>query len=144
MLGRKTYTKQELKHAQTAVKQQLSAYKKLVKTLERRANDPEVASALAEFELLLFKNLTLALDRYFVHRLRAVTGKDTNALNEVELVVDSLMKNGGKLHGNNVIKYHAEKSVLKLESGQPIRIDATQFERLAKAYLADIKTKFVD
>jgi hypothetical protein len=134
MLGRKTYTKQELKHAQTAVKQQLSAYKKLVKTLERRANDPEVASALAEFELLLFKNLTLALE----------TGKDTNALNEVELVVDSLMKNGGKLHGNNVIKYHAEKSVLKLESGQPIRIDATQFERLAKAYLADIKTKFVD
>jgi hypothetical protein len=30
--------------------------------------------------------MTLMLDRYFVHRLRMVTGKDGNPLNEVELI----------------------------------------------------------
>jgi hypothetical protein len=46
-------------------------------------------------------NMTLVLDRYFVHRLRVVTGKDGNPLNEVELLSDSIMNNDGVLRGNN-------------------------------------------
>ena len=30
-----------------------------------------------------FNNMTLVLDRYFVHRLRTVTGKDGNPLNQL-------------------------------------------------------------
>jgi hypothetical protein len=45
-----------------------------------RTTDPKVQPALDTFEPLLFNNVTLALDRYFVHRLRMVTGKDGNAL----------------------------------------------------------------
>jgi hypothetical protein len=39
--------------------------------------------------------MTLVLDRYFVHRLRVVAGKDGNPLNEIELLTDSLMNNDG-------------------------------------------------
>ncbi len=75
---------------------------------------PKVTSALEAFEPLFFNNMTLVLDRYFVHRLRAVTRKDGNPLSEVELMSDSLMNNDGVLRGNNVIKLVPGHSVLKL------------------------------
>lgn len=40
--------------------------------------DKKVNFALEAFEALFFNNMTLVLDRYFVHRLRMVTGKDGN------------------------------------------------------------------
>jgi hypothetical protein len=86
MLGRKTYTQEELDNARTAIDQQLAAYKKLVKAIDGATSDPKVRSALDAFEPLFFNNMTLVLDRYFVHRLRVVTGKDGNPLNEVELM----------------------------------------------------------
>jgi hypothetical protein len=141
MLGRKDYTPEELDHATTAVDRQIAAYKKLVKAID--TSEPKVASALEDFEPLLFNSLTLALDRYFVHRVRMVTGKDGNPLNEVELLVESLMNNGGVLRGNNVIKLVPEQSVLKLNIGDRIRLSAAQFERLSKAFLAEIRSKFV-
>ena len=87
--------------------------------------------------------MTLVLDRYFVHRLRMVTGKDGNPLNEVELMTESLMNNDGVLRGNNVIKLVPEETVLKLEIGDRIRLTAAQFERLSKAFLAQIQAKFL-
>ena len=142
MLGRKDYTKEEFDHAQDAIKQQLAAYKKLVKAIDGAPADPKVASALEAFEPLFFNNMTLVLDRYFVHRVRMVSGKDGNPLNEVELMTDSLMNNGGVLRGNNVIKLNPEESVLKLKIGDRIRLSAAQFERLSKAFLAEIQAKF--
>ena len=143
MLGRKDYTQEELEQGESVVKQQLAAYKKLLKAIDGAGSDPQIASALEAFEPLLFNNMTLVLDRYFVHRLRSVTGKDGNPLNEVELLSDSLMNNGGELRGNHVIKYKPEESVLKLEIEERIRISEAQFERLAKAFLADIESKYV-
>ena len=143
MLGRKDYTQEELDHARDAVKQQLTAYKKLLKAVDGAGDDRRVAGAVETFEPLLFNNMTLVLDRYFVHRLRGVTGKDGNPLNEVEMLADSLLNNGGELRGNNVIKYRPEESVLKLELGDPIRISAAEFERLSTAFLADLESKFV-
>ena len=143
MLGRKDYTQKELDQATRTVKQQLAAYTKLVKALNGAGDDPEVAAALEAFEPLLFNNMTLVLDRYFVHRLRTTTGKDGNPINEVELLADSLMNNGGQLRGNNVIKYKPGESVLKLEPGDPIKISAADFARLSKAFLAELDAKFV-
>lgn len=143
MLGRKDYTQAELDNATATIRRQLAAYKKLVKSLDGTAQDPRVASALEAFEPLLFNNMTLVLDRYFVHRLRMTTGKDGNPINEVELLADSLINNGGELRGNNVINYQPEESVLKLEPGDPIRISAAEFERLSKAFLTELDLKFV-
>jgi hypothetical protein len=143
MLGRKDYTEEELDQARTAVDQQLWAYKKLVKAIDSATSDPKVSSALEAFEPLLFNNMTLALDRRFVHRIRPVTGKDGNPLNEVELLTESLLNNDGVLRGNNVIKFVPDASVLKLNIGDRIKLTASQFERLAKAFLAEIESKFL-
>lgn len=50
MLGPKHYTQEEFDHANTAVKQQLAAYKKLVKAIDAAPSDPEVKAALEAFE----------------------------------------------------------------------------------------------
>ncbi len=87
--------------------------------------------------------MALVLDRYFVHRLRTVTGKDCNALNELEMICDSLMNNEGVLRGSNVIKYVPEQSVVKLDIGDEVRLTATDFERLSAAFFAEIERKFL-
>jgi hypothetical protein len=143
MLGRKNYTQDELDQARSAVDQQLAAYRTLVEAIDGATQDPKVRSALDAFEPLFLNNLTLALDRYFVHRIRVVTGKDGNPLNEVELISDSLMNNDGVLRGNNVIKLVPDQSVVKLEIGDRIRLSAAQFERLSTAFLAEIEARFV-
>src|SRR3954451_22951235 len=131
MLGRKTYTPEELEQARRAIGAQLAAYDKLASAV---AGDPEASAALAEFAPLFFNHMTLVLDRYFVHRLRAVTGKDGNPLNEVELLSESLMNNDGVLRGNNVVKFVPERSVTGLEPGERIRLSPHEFERLARAF----------
>jgi hypothetical protein len=68
--------------AKEAIHEQLAAYKRLVKAIDGTTTDKKVGSALRAFEPLFFSNMTLVLDRYFVHRLRMVTGKDSNPLNE--------------------------------------------------------------
>ena len=114
MLGRKTYTREELDNARAAVA-----------------------------EPHLFNELLIALDRRFVHRLRGVTGKDGTPLNEVELLVESLMNNGGVLRGNNVIRYVPAESVLKLEIGDRIELTEAQFHELADAFFAELETKYL-
>ena len=140
MLGRKTYTLQELDNATIAIEQQLAAYTAL---RSAAAADPAATSALDAFEPILLENLLLALDRRFVHRLRGSAGKDANPLNEVELLTESLLNNGGVLRANNVIKLVAEQTVLGFEVGDRIVLDAQQFERLARAFLAEIDAKFL-
>jgi hypothetical protein len=87
--------------------------------------------------------MTLVLDRYFVHRLRVVTGKDGNPLNEVEMLCDSLMNNNGILRDSNVIKLIPDEAVVKLHIGDPIRLTEAEFERLSAAFFADLERKFV-
>jgi hypothetical protein len=132
MLGRKTYTQEELDQATAAVDQQLAAYKKL-----------GAAAEADGFEPLYFNNMTLVLDRLFVHRIRSVSGKDGNPLNEVELITDSLMNNAGVLRDNNVLTLKPDESVTGLNIGDRIALSAAQFERLSSAFLAEIKARFV-
>jgi len=143
MLGRKNYSQEELDHGKAAVDQQLAAYKTLVKALASATTDKKVNSALEAFEALFFNNMTLVLDRYFVHRLRTVTGKDGNPLNEVEMLSDSLMNNNGVLRDSNVIKLIPDQSVVKLHIGDPIRLTAEDFELLSAAFFAEIERKFL-
>jgi hypothetical protein len=143
MLGRKDYTREELDAATTAVGGTLAAYRTLVDAVRRATDDPEVDAALDALEPLLFNELALALDRRFVHRLRVATGKDGNALNELELMAESLMNNDGVLRTNKVIKLVPDESVLKIEPGGRIALSAAQFEQLSNAFLAEIRGKFV-
>jgi hypothetical protein len=135
MLGRKNYTPDEIEHAKASADQALTAYRELAIAAE--------TAALTAFEPQFFNNMVLVLDRYFVHRIRAVAGKDGNPLNEVELIADAVINNDGIFQSNNVIKWRPDESVLKLNAGDPIRLTATQFEALAKAFFAELEAKFL-
>jgi len=143
MLGRKSYTRKEYEQGKAAVEKQLIAYKTLAKQVASNGNDKSSKAALEAFEARFFNNMTLVLDRYYVHRLRVVTGKDGNPLNEVEMIADSLMNHNGVLQGNNVIKYVPDQSVVKLNVGDQIRLTAEDFERLSAAFFADLERKFL-
>jgi hypothetical protein len=77
------------------------------------------------------------LDRFFVHRLRMVTGKDCNPLNEVEVICESLMNDGGVLHESKVIKFVPAQTVTKLAVGEP------DFVELSSAIFAELERRFV-
>ena len=142
MLGRKDYTQDELDHARTTIDRQLTAYRTLVAAMTAATSEEKVTAALEAFDEQFFPNLVLLLDRPFVHRLRMSTGKDGNALNEVELLVESLINNDGVLRGNKVLTYIPAESVLKLEIGDRIRLGADDFERLATAFFAELESRF--
>ena len=137
MLGRKTYTQEELDHGRTAIDRQLTVYKTLVGEL------PSGSTSRADFEATFLNNLTLVLDRYYVHRVRAVAGKDANPLNEVEMIAESLMNNDGILQASTVLKYVPEQAVVQLKVGDRIRLSLDDFERLSSAYFAELERRFV-
>jgi hypothetical protein len=143
VLGRKDYTRAEFEHGKAAVEQQLAGYKRLVRVAVNGTTDTKVQSMLQDFEWMFFNNMALVLDRYYVHRLRGVTGKDGNPLNEVEMIADSLVNNDGVLRGNNVIKYVPDQSVVKLKVGDQIRLTEKDFERLSAAFFDDLERKFL-
>jgi hypothetical protein len=143
MLGRKDYTQEEIDSGRAAIEEQLAVYKKFIGVFESEKTDKKLQTTVEDFEGLFFNNLTLVLDRYYVHRLRMVTGKDGNPLNEVELICDSLMNNDGILRGKNVIKYIPDQSVVKQNIGDKIRLTAEEFERLSAAFFEDLERKFL-
>jgi hypothetical protein len=143
MLGRKSYTQEEFDQCRAAIDQQLAAYKTLVKAIGSATTDNNVDSALEAFETLFFNNMTIVLDRFFVHRIRVVSGKDGNPVNEVEMLCESLINNNGVLRGSNVIKLVPDQSVVKLHLGDPIRLTEDDFERLAAAFFDEMERKFL-
>ncbi len=145
MLGRKNYTQDEIDQGKAALDQQLAAYKKLVKAAASATTDKKVNSAFESFEALFFNNMTLVLDRYFVHRLPGANyeGKDGNPLNEVRILCDSLMNNNGVMRDDKQIKLTPDRSVVKLNVGDPIRLTGTEFERLSAAFFAELERRFL-
>lgn len=143
MLGRKTFTQDEIDHADQAVSHQLSAYRRLAAAVQA-SGDADAQAALDALTTTLFNGLVLGLDRRFVHRLRGVTGKNSTPLNELELVAASLMDNGGALQTDTVIKYRSGETVLKLEPGDQIALDADQFEALSAGVFDELRDKYLE
>jgi len=144
MLGRKNYTQDEIDRARSAVDGQLASYRDLVRALDDGDAGPDARATREAFETHFFANLTLALDRYFVHRIRPVTGKDGNPLNEVELIAESLMTNGGVFQANKVIRYVPAEAVLGLEPGSHIQLTADDFARLSSAFFGELERRFLE
>jgi hypothetical protein len=143
MLGRKDYTRDEFDTARTAIDAQLAAYRALLGDDVEAPAGEEVQAARREFDGLFFNNMTFVLDRYFVYRLRMSAGSDGNPLNEVEMICDSLMYNGGILRPLSPIKYLADLSVLRLRIGDRISLSGADFERLSTAFFAELERRFL-
>ncbi|HEX5029174.1 MAG TPA: hypothetical protein VFV56_10210 [Gaiellaceae bacterium] len=99
--------------------------------------------APAALEPVFFRNLLLGLELSFVHRLRTVEGKDGNPLNEVRVVCNSLMLHDGVLTAEKGIKLDPAASVLGIDYGERVVLDAAAFGRLADAFFAELEAKFV-
>ena len=127
MLGRTSYEPQELEHARTTVTRQLADWRS--------------SGADADLETTYFNSLLLALDRPFVHRIRRLTGKDTNPLSEVELTVGSLIAHEGRSDPGAVVRWVPERSVLGLAPGDENRLTAQSYELLATAFLDELERR---
>ncbi len=141
MLAVKTYAQEYIDECRARMDAQLATYKKVV-SAAGTDKASSTRSAVEAFAPLFFNNLTLVLDAYFVHRTRAIEGKDGNALNQVRMLCTSILGNDGVLAADKTIKYTPEKSVLKLRIGDEIRLDEAQFRALFTAFFSEIERKF--
>jgi hypothetical protein len=132
MLGRKSFAADELRAARALVDRQLEMWDRLG------------GSADAETEQAYFASALLALDRFFVHRLRMVTGKGGTPLNEVELLVEALLHHDGVLATDNVIKYVAAESVVGIHPGDTVALDRGSYAALADGCFAELEQKYAE
>jgi hypothetical protein len=134
MLGRKTYDQEYIDASKKAFNAELAAYRKLA-----ASGDPV---AVKKFEPTYCAHQVLALEAYFMHRLRGVEGKDGNPCNEVRVIANSWMENGGVMGSDSQIKLDPQKSVTGLAEGDKIVIDEKTLTKLAKAFFAEIESRF--
>ena len=81
MLAVSSYPPEYVKQCRANIDDLLKAYKKVAAAAKGDAS-------VTKFAPLLCNHLVLALDEYFVHRLRNVEGKDGNPCNEVRVLAD--------------------------------------------------------
>ena len=141
MLAVKKYPQDYIDECRSQMEAQLAAYTKLASS-SRKDRASTTQTAVESFAPLFFNNLTLVLDNYFVHRTRAIEGKDGNPLNEVRMLCNSILRNHGVLSADKTIKYKPERSVLKFGIDDEIRLDEAQFVSLFKAFFSEIQHKF--
>ncbi|MBJ7354270.1 MAG: hypothetical protein JHC98_05540 [Thermoleophilaceae bacterium] len=134
MLGKKTYDQEYIDASKKAFDAELAAYRKLA-----ASGDPV---AVKKFEPTYCAHQVLALEAYFVHRLRGVEGKDGNPCNEVRVIANSWMENAGVMAADSQIRLDPEKSITGLAVGDRIVIDEKTLTKLAKAYFAEIEARF--
>ena len=141
MLGMKKYPKDYIAACRARVEADLRAYRNAVGR-----------SPSGEFEARFFNDQVLLLDYMFVHRLTGSEGKDGNPLNEVRVLCNSLLLNRGKVQVDRLpgwpnsassgMSLPPEKSVLKLEVGDEVRLREADFARLYKAFFAELEKRF--
>jgi len=138
----KTYSQDYIDACRARVDADLRAYRKQVGKAPTK-----------EFEARFFNAQVLLLEHMFVHRLAGLEGKDGNPLNEVRVICNSLLLNGGTLQVEKLpgwptsaggsIKLPPEKSILKLKAGDNVKLSEDDFLRLSKAFFAEIEKKYL-
>ena len=138
MLCVNTYSKQYIAQTRSRVEAELTIHQRL-----RTAVNGKAQADLDTLEPLWLNSLIVVLDRAFVHRTRAIEKKDGNPLNEVRMLCNSILENGGRLAADKTIKYDPAKSVLKLPIGHEIKLTASAFQKLMDAFFSDLEAKFL-
>lgn len=138
MLAQGTYDADYIADCRGQVEAEIAAF-----DIARSDSDVD-DTALDDLEVSYFGALVLALELRFVHRLRAKEGKDGNALNEVRLIAQSLMSNGGRMVEDPKIALDPQRSVLHVRPGDDIVVRYDDFVRLARAFFAEIEARYVE
>ncbi len=140
MLSVHSYSGDYIDACEQQMRAQLDAYALLAAAAT--ASGASGASVATSFEIYFFGNLVLVLDRYFVHRTRALEGRDGNALNEVRMIGASLLHHGGVLTAEKSIKYVAARSATKVQIGDRIFLTDARFRTLCDAYFAEMRHRY--
>lgn len=112
---------------------QLSTYHDFRIAAEMGEDKAALGAAVDSFEPPFFRNLILAMDRYFADRDPAQEG---DVAKEVRMLVFAIMHNGHKVPDNAAIP------VLSLKAGDDIRLNAQQFSKLSEAFFSEIEQKY--
>ena len=153
MLGMSSYTREYIDACRKRVEADLKAYRHLVDAVRKQPANEQPSSALEALEAAFFGNMVLLLDYFFVHRLRGIEGKDGNPMNEVRVLSNSMLQNDNVLStsysmaqpsalGDKSIKLSPEKSVLKHQIGDEIKLTEADFVRISGAFFEEIERKF--
>jgi hypothetical protein len=144
MLSVSAYPQSYIDEARARIAGQVAVFGGLssVVRAEPRAARGRVGSALDALEPEYFANLVIALDSHFVHRSRGQERKDGNAMNEVRVLVSSIQYHDSILTSEKGIRLDPARSVLGIEYGDRIRIDAEGFERLAGAFFEALEATY--
>lgn len=136
MLAVNTYPKAYIDACRAATSARLQRYRAVAASAD--------AGAVAAFEPDFCNAMVLSLETLFMHRTRALEGKDGNPANEVRLLAAALMTGGARMAVDKTIKYDPARSVLGLKVGDPIALSADDVDRLADAYFAEISKRFAE
>ena len=114
---------------------QIQAYRDLVGAASKASGMSltRIDAALAAFEPAFFNNLLIALDARFAGR-----PNDAGPSAEVRLLAASLVRNGAVLAASGDVRYDADASVLRIDIGERIALNADDFEALCAAFLAEL------
>jgi hypothetical protein len=141
MLSINKYPQEFIDDCRQRIDVQVAAYRG-VAAAAGGAKQPALAAAIESFEPHFFNNMVLVLDQLFVHRSRMIEGKDGNPMNEVRVLCNSLLQNGGLMLADKGIKLKADQSILQYKVGDQVRLNDADFARLADAYFAAIEQTF--
>ena len=133
-----SFTRASLQSCRDEIAAQIRAYRDLVGAASKASGMSltRIDAALAAFEPAFFNNLLVALDARF-----AGHANDAGPLAEVRLLSASLTSNGGVLAASGDIPYDADASLLRIDLGERIALNADDFEALCAAFLAELDSK---
>ena len=121
MVERKHFTRDEIARGRDLVDAALSAHAALVDAVEDEAPDGTIETTLADFDVLYFNGLALALDRLYVHRAANPSSAGSSPLAELERLVKSIITS----------------------DGEPVPFTGEQFERLADGVFTELEKKYL-
>lgn len=117
---------------------QVQAYRDLVGAASKASGMSlvRIDAALSAFEPAFFGNLLVTLDARFAQRARDASA---SASTEVALLAAALLHHGGVLRGDAALPYDADTSVLRIDLGERVALNADDLETLAAAFLAELE-----
>jgi len=128
-------TRASLQTCRDEVAAQVKAYRDLVGAASKASGMSlvRIDAALAAFEPAFFGNLLVALDARFATRPRSA-----GASGEVALLAAALLHHGGVLVRDATLPYDADASVLRIDLGERVALNADDVESLCAAFLAEL------